>query len=610
MRTRLASIIAASAVALALAACGGDDADLPTDARRIDAAAIDAADIDAPDIDAAVDAAIDATPDATVDAATDAMPTNSELIGFARAAADGTVSLPIVGATVTYIKPQIGSTTNDPAGFTIQVAPTGPALMIAVDPTTLAPVPNVGDVVSFTITTMATTGGQRRATAISDFTRTALATDVNPLVQNITAATDVVTALDSYDSELIDVTGAIATNFVSAGQGFESAQITTTGIGVASASYLVRVPATLRSAQDMVMGCNFALNNTPVGRFNANAQLAAFGASDITLTGCPAPTVVGAIASSPTTVLITFTRNVLASSVLANGSQFTFDNGLTASAATVSGRTVTVTTSAQSNVTTYLATVAATVTDLQGTALGTPSTASFGGYVAPAVVKINEFNANVTGGCDLIELRVVAGGALTGFKLTERVGGSGELSFTFPALVLQTNDLVVVHTGSGITACNPNTATSETTGPAQQPSATFAGNYDTAYDFWNVDTGLTATDNVFTLFDGTNAIVDVVLTANLATGTAAAASETAAATAATANQWQMVGGGVPVGGFVDDNFRAHAALDLDGTDTTAAGTSIQRLDNTDDNDKADWNNGTTTVQNQTFGARNPGQTAL
>ena len=46
------------------------------------------------------------------------------------------------------------------------------------------------------------------------------------------------------------------------------------------------------------------------------------------------------------------------------------------------------------------------------------------------------------------------------------------------------------------TPLNPNTATAETTGPMQQPAATFANNYDTAYDFWDVDTGLTATDSL------------------------------------------------------------------------------------------------------------------
>lgn len=610
MRTRLTSLIAASAAALFLVACGDDGGGDNIDARPIDAR-VDATDIDAPMIDAAIDAPIDADIDAAIDAPIDAAATPSELIAAARAAADGAgLTLPIAGATITYIKPQIGSTTNDPAGFTIQASQDGPALMVAVDPATLTPAPAVGDVVSFTITTMATTGMQRRATVISDYARTATGTDINPLVQDVSAATDLLTAIDSYDSEVIDVAGSMTGTFGSSGSGFERVQINTAGMTAADANFQLRVPATLRDSLDMAMGCNFTLSNTPVGRFNAQTQLAAFVAGDITLSNCPAPTVVSAIALSTTSVQITFSRNVLASSVLADGSQFQFNNGLTASAATVNGRNVTVTTSAQSNIMTYTVTVADTVTDLQGTAVGAPNTAMFGGFVTPAVVKINEFNALVAGGCDLIELRVTSGGAISGFRLTERIGGTGELSFTFPTLILQTNDIVVVHINSASATCNPGTATQETTGPAQQPAATFGGNYDTAYDFWATDTGLTSTDNVFTLFNGAGAIVDVVLSSDAATGTAAAASETAAAAAATANQWQMVGGGIPAGGFVDDNFSAHAVLDLDGTDTTSTGTSIQRLDDTDDNDKDDWNNATTTVQAQTFGLRNVGQTAL
>ena len=86
------------------------------------------------------------------------------------------------------------------------------------------------------------------------------------------------------------------------------------------------------------------------------------------------------------------------------------------------------------------------------------------------------------------------------------------------------------------------------------------------------------------------------------------------AAAAAANQWQNVGGGQPAGGYVDDAFRANAVLDLDGTSTTgqtAGSTSIQRLDNTDDNDKADWNSDgppVVTVQPHTFGLPNVGQT--
>jgi hypothetical protein len=67
----------------------------------------------------------------------------------------------------------------------------------------------------------------------------------------------------------------------------------------------------------------------------------------------------------------------------------------------------------------------------------------------------------------------------------------------------------------------------------------------------------------------------------------------------------MVGGGVPPGGFVDAEFRAHAVLDLDATGLNALGTSIQRTTNVDSNDKNGWTTGTGAPS--TWGLLNPGQ---
>jgi hypothetical protein len=321
----------------------------------------------------------------------------------------------------------------------------------------------------------------------------------------------------------------------------------------------------------------------------------------VTIHGCPTPTLASAVAASSTTVTLTFTRRINPASVNVNGSQFTFDNGLTASAAVVNGRQVTLTTSAQTGGTTYTVTVPNTVTDTLMAPIGTPNTATFVGFQQLAQVRINELNANVNSGCDLIELRVVSGGSMLGFRLTERI----TTLVTFGNLNVATNDIIVVHMGSGVAACNPGTATDELTAINQRPQATFGANYDTAWDIWSTDTGLTSTDNTITLYNPSSVIVDVVLIAQAATGTASVDSETPAAAAAAANQWQMVGGGVPAGGFVDDNFRGHAVLDSDATGTAVTGESLRRVDNTDDNDKADWLQGAST-----FGLINAGQTAF
>src|SRR5690606_32031596 len=114
---------------------------------------------------------------------------------------------------------------------------------------------------------------------------------------------------------------------------------------------------------------------------------------------------------------------------------------------------------------------------------------------------------------------------------------------------------------------------------------------------------LTATDNVFTLLDNTGVIRDAVFAANAPTGTAAADSETAAMRAADAGEWTAPDGTVPAGGFVDDDFRANAVLDLDGTGTSPAGESIQRSDDLDTNHKGGW-----TQASSSWGLLNSGQT--
>jgi len=223
----------------------------------------------------------------------------------------------------------------------------------------------------------------------------------------------------------------------------------------------------------------------------------------------------------------------------------------------------------------------------------------------PAVVRVNEVNANISGGCDLVELRVVSGGSLAGFELRERTS----TVLTFPiGFSVATNDLIVVHFDSGDSSCNGGAVSApadEVLTPMDQPSAVVSPNYDTAFDFWSSDSGITSTDNVIWLRDPAGTVVEAVLISDGATGTAAGGSESAAADVAAAGEWTMVGGGVPAGGFVDDDFNMHAVQDSGGTGTDASGESIQRNDDADMNDRDDW------VQAaSSWGALNAGQSAL
>ena len=322
----------------------------------------------------------DASPALDAPVAPDAAPPSGDGIAEARAAGDGAdVSLIIHGVTVTYLKPLVGTEPSDPAGFTIQAAKPGPALFIAVDPASLTPPAQVGDVVDFTITSKKTVAQQPRALAVIRYARTASGADVSALAQDLTGALDVVSALDSYESELVSLTGTIAQDASAAGTGFQRAAINTTGL-TGNPSFQIRAPEAVFDAIDMAKTCQITVTNVPMGRFNAQAQLAVFSASDVVLHGCPAPVIVSAVATSSTTLQLTFSRNILASSVVLDGSQLTFDNGLTATAATVGGRSITLTTSTQALATTYVTTIAASVTDLQGSPVGAPSTASFVGF--------------------------------------------------------------------------------------------------------------------------------------------------------------------------------------------------------------------------------------
>lgn len=546
----------------------------------VDASELDGGDVDGGDLDgggATIDAASDggSATDSGVDGGrpndaavipTDAAAsTPSQQIAAVIAASTGTgLSLSVQNVRVTYLKPQIGSTTNDPAGFTVQAAQTGPAIFVTVDPATQTPALQVGDVVSFTVTARANIGMMPTASAITGLTRASTGNGVADLVQDLSSATDLVTGVVGYHSEVIDLSGTITGAFASSGTGFQAAAIATAGLP-SSANLLLRMPSTLVTSLGARTGCTFALNDVPFGRFNANTQIPAYRAADITLT-CPDAGVTDA-----------------------GSGDAGFDGGVS-DAAVVSDAAIA---------------SDAHVSDASVLTDANPGM-SDGGAAGPLLV-INELNANIASACDLIELRVLRGGNLSGMRLLER---TSDTLVTFPSMTVATNDLIVVHVNGGSSTCNPSSATNETTAVNQFATAQHSRNYDTAYDLYSTDTGLTSTDNVFTLYAADGSIMDAVFVSDDAAGSAAAATETQADVVATANQWRTVAGTIPTGGFVDDSFNANAVLDLDATGTAASGTSIQRLDNLDDNNLSDWNQGTDLVRASTWGALNAGQTAL
>jgi hypothetical protein len=303
-------------------------------------------------------------------------PTPSEQIAEARAAPDGAAYQLVQNVIVTFVKPAVGA---DPAGFFVQAQRVGPALFIATAPSTLNPVPTVGDEVSFTITTMGTTAGLRQAVGIAGFERTSQANSIAGFVQNVSNRADLVSNVTGYESEIVTVSGTATSSPTPVGTGFLQAGFSTAGVA-SDPSLKLRVRTTLAASLDIGSGCHVTLDLVPMWRNGTTAQLSAWTSFDIVVSSCPAPNVGGSEAMSATTVEVRFDRLIEPGSVAADGSQFTVP-GLTVSGATVDGNTVTLTTTTQTSGLSYTVTVAGTVTDTYGTALNpAANTTTFTGF--------------------------------------------------------------------------------------------------------------------------------------------------------------------------------------------------------------------------------------
>jgi hypothetical protein len=148
---------------LVLAACDDDDDEM--DAGRDAAAIPDAGPVDAAmrdggggAMDAGVDGGdVDAGPRPDAGAIGGGAATSAQ-IEAVRDAAGGPTDLPIDDAIVTYVKADIG---DDHPGFFLQAEPTGPAIFVRVDPATLTPPAEPGQVVDLRVTDTTTLQGRR-----------------------------------------------------------------------------------------------------------------------------------------------------------------------------------------------------------------------------------------------------------------------------------------------------------------------------------------------------------------------------------------------------------------------------------------------------------------
>ncbi|NVJ17550.1 Ig-like domain-containing protein [Myxococcus sp. AM010] len=446
--------------------------------------------------------------------------TTSTQIQAVRDAADGALdpALPIEGAFVTFIKPAVTGSSELP-GFFVQAEAQGPALFVS-DEAALAAVV-VGDRVSFSVSSKATTDGLRSAVTV---TGTTVISQGHPVQSQSTAtpaglavnrsadtSATLVDGLDAVDSELTYLTGTIATGSSGIGAGYSGFQITTEGFTAGAANFRLRVPATLATELDITQGCTFTLNAGPIWRFAANAQPSAFTASDLTLSNCAAPTFASASATSLTEVVLNFSRNISTASITNAQEQFTLTEGLTVSAFRVEGKQVFLTTSEQAPGASYSVTVANTVTDLAGGSVAPEaSTQTFRGYRAPAVLRLTEVQPNAASARDLVELQVLTAGTTSGLILVQdNATVNNGLLANFPDVDVAVGDIIVVHLNPVDTQANPFRA--ETLAKDEHPQSANSTHFDTAWDFrGNAAFAITYSSRIILVQDAAGNIQDAV----------------------------------------------------------------------------------------------------
>ncbi|MFO0728021.1 MAG: hypothetical protein U1E65_29845 [Myxococcota bacterium] len=520
----------------------------------------------------------------------------SQQIAAARALPSGAATAPIDGAIVTWVRAAaIGA---DVPGFAIQAERLGPALWIEVDPSTLSPIPAVGDVVRFTISMVGSDSTLiRKATAITGYTRIMSGVAIAPLVQDVSGASDLVSNVVGYELELVSASLSLGSSFRAAGSGFVSARAETAGLA-SDPNLELRLPAVLYAQLGLGLGCSATVQN-PLWRFAARAQLQAYSAPELQGLSCPAARLVSVTAVRPDRLVVAFDQPLLSTSVTTSGFSVPGLNILAARAVT---NVAILTTSPQIGAFNYGLTVLSTVRDARGGAID-PSFnfLSFSGATQSAVLRVNEVNANINGGCDLVELRAVSGGSVDGWTVRSR----DQTLATLSGITVARNDYIIVHVNGGAATCNPNMSPSETSA-AQAPAATYSTNYDTAIDVYGTSGGMVATNNVISVVDASGNIRDAVVLSTDATGMTAAASEDAANGAAAVGEWTAPNGTVPVGGFADDGYCAAAVIGLGRTGTDRSGATIQRSDDQDSDTSSGW----TSSAPQTWGLNNPGQQNL
>lgn len=515
----------------------------------------------------------------------------------------GPVDILIPDVLITYVKP---GNDYEPPGFFVQENSEGPALFVGGEVDRVGARLAVGDRISFRIGNMLYLYDTPMAESISDIVIHARGEDTSALVQDVTNTTYVAYSAHLYTSELVSVAFLIDGTFMPDGLGFVTATISTDSV-YGEPWFRVRVPEDLQ--QDVLglePGCMVHLQATPVWRYYEQVQFLIQDTSVYWGVFCPETDIVSATAESATELRLELSRAIDPATVAPDGSQFTFDGGLQATSAVVSGRFITVTTTPQNEGQRYAIAIKHDLQDVFGRSVRDAGW-SFTGERSRPLVRINEIKLNIEPGCDLVELRAVTAGSLAEYNLRSQT----TTVLSFSNLVVNPGDLVVVHFDGNDGSCRRNGSVNELTSPAEQPRSEFPANFDTAYDWYTNFQGPAHTPGVLALRDDQDRILDAILFKDSTSTYTAVPTESAAELVSLAGEWVTPAGTVPPGGFVEAAFLDNAVpgADIDevnvaigGFDELEGARSIQRRDNADSNHAGDW---TTAVQ--TFGVANTGQ---
>lgn len=451
----------------------------------------------------------------------------SEQIQAVRTATNGSVNLVINGAWITYIKDGVGNLANDSAGFFLQAERVGPALFVPVDPSTLTPVPQVGDRVRVTVNAKSVVNGQTRAN-ISSLSVLSHGDPVSALLQDVSEV-DVTTGgtQPDYESEYVSITGTIGSpGFSAAGEGHLHAPLTTVGVpsGSASAASLrLRLVEPLRDSLALTSGCEVTVTS-PLWVFMTGTQTrpaiqaSGWRASDVTVHACPAPRVINAVAPGRNTVMVRFGRPLDPTSLVANGSQFSIP-GLNVTQARLEDDTVVaLTTSNQTPRQQYSITVATTIRDMLGVYLEPTATqTSVLGYARLARLRLSEVAPNVPNGRDLVELLVRESGSTFGATLMD---GNATLA-TLPDVEVAAGDIIVVHLNPDRGTPGTDAPASETFSKTEYPASSYTSNFDNAWDFQGGTVGVGTGNRTLRIRDASEVTQDgvaLVVTGNAFAG--------------------------------------------------------------------------------------------